>query len=59
MYEMKGDVLRSEKYLAMAEKYFQIKKNPHLKINPPKNPYLQPKPMIPKPYRYTSQLTSA
>ena len=40
MYEMKGDVLRSEKYLAMAEKYFQIKKNPHLKINPPKNPYL-------------------
>ena len=34
-----------------------MKKNPHLKINPPKNPYLEPTPRIPKPGKYVSQLS--
>lgn len=59
MYEHQGDILRSEKYLELSEKYFQLHKNPQLKINPPVNPYLEPKPLIPKPERYSSQLSSA
>ena len=35
-----------------------MKSNPHLKINPPKNPYLEPTPRIPKPGKYVSQLSS-
>ena len=28
-----------------------------MKLNPPENPYEEPKPKVPKPERYTSQLT--
>lgn len=28
-----------------------------MKINPPKNPYLEPTPKVPKPGKYISQLT--
>jgi hypothetical protein len=41
----------------LAEKYFQIKSNPNIKINPPKNPYAEPVPKIPKPGKYISQLS--
>lgn len=34
-----------------------MKTNPQLKINPPKNPYLEPTPKIPKPGKYVSQLS--
>lgn len=34
-----------------------MKTNPHLKINPPKNPYLEPAPKVPKPGKYVSQLS--
>ena len=34
-----------------------MKTNPHLKINPPKNPYLEPTPKVPKPGKYVSQLS--
>ena len=57
LFERLGEEKKSEKHLALAEKYFQMKKNPHLKINPPKNPYLEPTPRIPKPGKYVSQLS--
>ncbi len=34
-----------------------MKTNPSIRINPPKNPYLQPVPKVPKPGRYVSQLS--
>ena len=57
MYERDENIKECEKYLALAEKYYKIKQNPHLKLNPPENPYEEPKPKVPKPERYTSQLT--
>ena len=59
MYEQENDILRSEKYLASSEKYFQLHKNPQLKINQAVNPYTEPKPLIPKPERYTSVLSQS
>ena len=57
MYEKENQIKECEKYLALAEKYYKMKQNPHLKLNPPENPYEEPKPKVPKPERYTSQLT--
>jgi hypothetical protein len=34
-----------------------MKNNPSIRINPPKNPYLDPTPKVPKPGRYASQLS--
>ena len=34
-----------------------MKKNPHIKINPTKNPYVEATPKIPKPGKYVSQLS--
>lgn len=59
MYEQEGDIKNSEKYLAVAERYYKVKKNPHLKFTPPENPYVLPRPAVPKPERYLSQLSSA
>lgn len=41
----------------LAEKYFQMKSNPNLRINAPKNPYIESIPRIPKPGKYISQLS--
>jgi hypothetical protein len=34
-----------------------MKNNPSIRINPPKNPYVEPTPKVPKPGRYVSQLS--
>lgn len=34
-----------------------MKQNPHLKFHPPIDPYELPKAKVPKPERYTSQLS--
>lgn len=34
-----------------------MKENPNLKFKPVPNPYLEPRPKVPKPERYVSQLT--
>lgn len=39
MHERENDIKNSEKYLAIAERYYKIKNNPHLKFTPVKNPY--------------------
>lgn len=57
MEERLGQEKASEKHIALAEKYFQMKHNPAIRINPPKNPYLDPAPKVPKPGRYVSQLS--
>ena len=57
MYEREGNIKQSEKYLAIAERYFKMKQNPNLKFHPPIDPYELPKPKVPKPERYTSQLS--
>ena len=57
MYEREGNIKQSEKYLAVAERYFKMKQNPNLKFHPPVDPYELPKPKVPKPERYTSQLS--
>ncbi len=57
MEERLGQEKASEKHTALAEKYFQMKHNPAIRINPPKNPYLDPTPKVPKPGRYVSQLS--
>lgn len=59
LFERLKEEKKAEKHQALAEKYFQMKSNPHLKINPPKNPYLEPVPRIPKPGKYVSQLSSS
>lgn len=39
MHEREKDIKSSEKYLAIAERYYKIKNNPHMKFTPPENPY--------------------
>lgn len=34
-----------------------MRNNPAIRINPPKNPYIDPAPKVPKPGRYVSQLS--
>lgn len=58
VYERLGEEKRSEKHLSLAEKYHQLKHNPNLKINPPRNPYLEPAPKVPKPGKFVSALTT-
>jgi tetratricopeptide (TPR) repeat protein len=55
--ERLGQEKASERHTALAEKYFQMKNNPAIRINPPKNPYIEPAPKVPKPGRYVSQLS--
>jgi hypothetical protein len=57
VHERLGEEKRSEKYLALAEKYHQMKYNPNLKINPSVNPYVEPLPRVPKPGKFVSSLT--
>ena len=52
-----GQEKASERHIALAEKYYQLKNNPSIRINPPKNPYIEPAPKVPKPGRYVSQLS--
>lgn len=56
--ERQGQEKASEKHIALAEKYYQMKNNPSIRINPPKNPYIDPTPKVPKPGRYISQLSA-
>lgn len=57
IHERLGEEKRSEKYLALAEKYHQLKYNPNLKINPPLNPYVESVPRVPKPGKFVSTLS--
>ena len=57
MHERENDIKNSEKYLAIAERYYKMKNNPHMKFNPVQNPYELPTPKVPTPERYVSQLT--
>lgn len=57
MHERENDIKSSEKYLANAERYFKMKNNPNMKFISVQNPYELPKPKVPKPERYISQLS--